>query len=688
MSLRCFVFSSDGGTAGLIRQMLADLSVEAESCADAVVAAEKITNQTFQIVIIDWDRQPEAGVLLTTARERKAAERPITLALVSDEKSVPGALQAGANSILRKPIVLTQAKDTLTTARDLIRAKQSAGGAPAQPAGAASKPAAVASVHQAPEGTLRSGELLPTFTVTPGAQFETESEKVSSPEQSTGELVDPLKDLEPIASAVPRKKSEPRPTQEPEPSPTIASEPEGRGLEWYLKNRVSRTQPAPEAPEEPASPSLAAKRRENPELVGYDQISSEVSHPVAPARKDEATAASRLTTLNLNTPSAPAPEPAPRNERQKDQEKEDEQQTEAELFAYMDGERPAQPAKPAQPRTGFGRKAIWVAAGLAACGILAAPQAPWHPQLRALWTGGQKTVNAWLNPQPVTPPPQPAAHEDFGRPGDEYKLPVAEPIPDATTDPSQIQVVPEVDPTAKKPNDPASGQPQVIAVQPDASAPNPAAQPAASTTDGSNLPVAQVQPQIQTAQIQTSQVQTPQLQPTQQPAQTAAAPVQVASAKPSPVIPQSLTAHSPDPFKPSPSTAQLQPVSSPANVPSSLKSQMASMTPDAGGNKAPETALPSIEPVNIAETAERALISDQPAIAYPDTAKGQQGTVVLQVLIGRDGVVQDAKFLQGSFVFARAAIDGVKPWKFKPYILNGRPVQVQTSLTLKFKPGQ
>jgi len=679
MSLRCIVFSSDGGTAGLIRQMLADLSVEAESCADAVVAAEKITNQTFQIVIIDWDRQPEAGVLLTTARERKAAERPITLALVSDEKSVPGALQAGANSILRKPIVLTQAKDTLTTARDLIRAKQSASGAAAQPAVAASKPAAVASLHQPPESTLRPGELLPTFTVTPGAQFETESERISSQEPSTAEQVDPLKDLEPVAS-VPTKKPEPRPAQEPEPSPTMAAEPEGRGLEWYLKNRVSRTQPAPEAPAEAASPAPAAKRRENPELVGYDQISSEVDKPDAPGRKDDANAASGLTTLNLN---AATSDPAPKSESQKKQ-RENEQQTEAELFAYMDGERPAQPAKPSQQRGfSFGKKAIIVAAALAACGIVAAPQAPWHPQLRALWTGGQKTVNAWLNPQPVTPPPQPAAHEDFGRPGDEYKLPVAEPIPDATTDPSQIQVVPEVDPTAKKANDPASTQPQVIAVQPDTSAATSAAQPATSTTETPNTQTPQMQPQIQT-----SQIQTPQVQPTQQPAQTAAAPVQVASAKPSPVIPQSLTAHSPDPFKPSPSTPQLQPVSSPANVPSSLKSQMASMTPDAGGNKAPETALPSIEPVNVAETAERALLAEEPAIAYPDSAKGQQGTVVLQVLIGRDGAVQDAKFLQGSFLFARVAIDGVKPWKFKPYILNGRPVQVQTSLTLKFKPGQ
>jgi len=113
---------------------------------------------------------------------------------------------------------------------------------------------------------------------------------------------------------------------------------------------------------------------------------------------------------------------------------------------------------------------------------------------------------------------------------------------------------------------------------------------------------------------------------------------------------------------------------------------MASMTPDASGNKPPEAALPSIEPVDVPEAAERALLADQPAVEYPATAKGQQGTVVLQVLIGRDGTVQDAKFLQGSLAFARNAIDGVKQWKFKPYLMNGRPASVQTKLTLSFKP--
>lgn len=114
---------------------------------------------------------------------------------------------------------------------------------------------------------------------------------------------------------------------------------------------------------------------------------------------------------------------------------------------------------------------------------------------------------------------------------------------------------------------------------------------------------------------------------------------------------------------------------------------MASMAPDASGNKPIDAAMPAIEPVSVPEPAERALVTQQSPIAYPPGINGQQGTVALQVLIARDGTVQDAKFLQGSLAFARAAIEGVRQWKFKPYILNGRPVSVQTSITVNFKPG-
>lgn len=113
---------------------------------------------------------------------------------------------------------------------------------------------------------------------------------------------------------------------------------------------------------------------------------------------------------------------------------------------------------------------------------------------------------------------------------------------------------------------------------------------------------------------------------------------------------------------------------------------MAPNTPDPVSNRPADAAGPSIEPVAVAENAERALLIEQPPIPYPPNAKGQPGTVVLQVLIGRDGTVQDAKFLQGSLAFARTAIDGAKRWKFRPYMLNGHPVSVQTTLSITIKP--
>src|SRR3984893_2860177 len=140
MALRCLVFSSDEGTAEPIRQVLAGLGVEGEHCSDAGAAVERVALKNFQIVIIDWDKQPEAGLMLAAARERKAAERPLTLAIVSDDASVANALQAGANSILRKPILVNQVNDTLTTARDLLRAKQESAATAAHAAAAGASP--------------------------------------------------------------------------------------------------------------------------------------------------------------------------------------------------------------------------------------------------------------------------------------------------------------------------------------------------------------------------------------------------------------------------------------------------------------------------------------------------------------------------------------------------------------------
>jgi TonB family protein len=665
MGLRGLLFSSDGATSESICPVLADLGVEAEYCDAAGTAIERVTSEPFQIVILDWDNQPESAQLLRTARERKASERPLTLAIVADDASVPQALRAGVNSILRRPLLTSQVKDTLTTARDLLRAKQESAASAALVASAVAAAASAtastpASMEPGNEKLLRAGEFLQSSGPAPGAQFDTEASGETSLELPP-QPVDPLRDLESIAAAPATEE------ESAQPAPPAPSEP--RGLAWYMNARAGTLpkippqvlQAAAAAP--PAPPARA-------ELLGYDQnpasnsgenTSSNSTENWAPTGK----LPSARSVPSISAPSAFASETsAPNQERDK--------KTEAELFAYISGVGGETEQEEGKPPSRLGKRAIVGALALACCAIVIAPQAPWHPAVLKAWAGTQRATHAWLNPQLQTKTAAaPAAHEDFGRAGDEYKLPVAENIPDATTDPSQIRIVPVVDPTAKKPGDggeaPAAGQVQGsaadaaqasgISVQEKAEE-SPSQPPAiaadapsgAASGGGTSAPTA-AEPHREAAVVSPPPVATPQ------------------SSQPK-TIPQP------------------QYVSAPTHpaIPSSMRSQMASMTPEASGNKSPESAMPSIEPVVLTESASRALITDQPDLVYPASANGQQGKVVLQVLIGRDGSVEDAKFMQGSLAFARAAIDNVKLWRFKPYLMNGRAVSVQTPITVTFKP--
>src|SRR5271170_32862 len=228
MALRCLLFSSNEEMVQPIWQVLADLGIEGEYCNSAVDAVEKVTTQVFQIVITDWDDQPEAGFLLKTARELKAAQRPLILAIVGEDARLPEALQAGANSVLVKPIRAEQVRDTMSTACELLRSKLQPSRKPAAPvalpekveaaamaaaaAGAVSLPASVpASVIQTPEKAFRAGEFLTSAGAAPGAEFDTEKEcdVQKALDQAAMAEVDALTDLEPTAAAVQDAVAEP-----------------------------------------------------------------------------------------------------------------------------------------------------------------------------------------------------------------------------------------------------------------------------------------------------------------------------------------------------------------------------------------------------------------------------------------------------------------------------------------------
>ncbi len=71
---------------------------------------------------------------------------------------------------------------------------------------------------------------------------------------------------------------------------------------------------------------------------------------------------------------------------------------------------------------------------------------------------------------------------------------------------------------------------------------------------------------------------------------------------------------------------------------------------------------------------------------YPQLAKQAriQGTVVLQAEISKDGTIQNLQLISGHPMLAPAAIEAVKQWRYKPYLLNGEPVAVETQVVVNF----
>ena len=71
---------------------------------------------------------------------------------------------------------------------------------------------------------------------------------------------------------------------------------------------------------------------------------------------------------------------------------------------------------------------------------------------------------------------------------------------------------------------------------------------------------------------------------------------------------------------------------------------------------------------------------------YPAIARSARlsGTVVLSAQISKSGAIENLSVISGPAMLQGAAIDAVKQWKYKPYLLNGEPTEVNTTVTVNF----
>ena len=95
----------------------------------------------------------------------------------------------------------------------------------------------------------------------------------------------------------------------------------------------------------------------------------------------------------------------------------------------------------------------------------------------------------------------------------------------------------------------------------------------------------------------------------------------------------------------------------------------------------------AMEPVSLSEELSQKLLLQKVNPSYPVQAikAGLQGSVVLEALISRDGVIRELKLVRGSLLLGQAAYQAVRQWRYQPLVVNGRAMEAQTYVTVDFR---
>lgn len=125
---------------------------------------------------------------------------------------------------------------------------------------------------------------------------------------------------------------------------------------------------------------------------------------------------------------------------------------------------------------------------------------------------------------------------------------------------------------------------------------------------------------------------------------------------------------------PAPSIAAIAPAGNGGPIPNLM----------GGANSGP---APVLQTVNVSQGVSQGLLIKKAAPSYPANALRMriEGPVQLLATISKTGDISAVKVLSGDANLAHAAVDAVKQWKYKPYLLDGSPVEMQTQITVSFK---
>jgi protein TonB len=93
--------------------------------------------------------------------------------------------------------------------------------------------------------------------------------------------------------------------------------------------------------------------------------------------------------------------------------------------------------------------------------------------------------------------------------------------------------------------------------------------------------------------------------------------------------------------------------------------------------------------VNISGGVAQGMLLQKTVPMYPPIAKAARvsGTVVLQATISKTGTIENLRVISGPAMLQQSALEAVKSWRYRPYLLNNEPVEVETTVNVVFSLG-
>jgi periplasmic protein TonB len=630
MGYQALLFCTDEKTVRVITQVLSDLEFSIELSGEPFAAVKRLTLQHFDAVVVDCDDEQNAALLFKSARNSGPNHSALAVALVQGQAGIAKAFRIGANLVLTKPINVEQSKGTLRVARGLLRKADAAKSATAATHSEPSTSSATAGLEMLrppiPPAPVAAAvpPSLPSkkgLPVGPVASASLEVEEEPTPELDATEAA--LLD------------SMPAPAPTPAPRPVASSS--AKRYPWQ-----SAAKPPSEPISPPSRPSASLRGSVNgPEADGFLPTSANPAEmldaeerPAPPAGlfsnsgAAAAPAPARATSGGfLDTPGPYEDELGPRaaskaTNRAKPAKTSSSDEEEAGLAWSTTTREPKAPAK--SGNRGF-LVALLIVAAMAAAGYYEWPRlgpvVMNLPIVQKYLHPAQVQTPSSAPPAAVTPPPAPAAATE----------PAA--IPDQTG-------------TSTAPGQPQATTPEVIQVpaqpdqKPDAGVPSSSAQP------GPAAPSTQ-------------------------------APAPPASAE-KPLLIKGGT----KPTAPRPQAAEEV---APPSVDGSSESTDKAVAKIVGTSTA--ASKPLFRPVRISQGISEGLLVKEVRPIYPIAARQMrvEGPVQLEATIDKEGSISDVKVLSGNRMLTTAAVEAVRHWKYKPYYLNGTPIEIQTEITVDFK---